>query len=88
MWVARLKDKDAAVRREAAHALGRLEPPTAAAVPPLIGALKDEDKSVRVAAASALAYGSHRSGGRNRQDGNETLTAKTTANRGTKLWRL
>src|SRR5260370_1414569 len=56
VWLTRLKDKDAAMRREAAHALGRLEPPTAAAVPALGDALKHADDEVRATAAEALGW--------------------------------
>ena len=50
-----LNDKSAAVRRNVADALGRLN--AAEAVKPLIAALKDVDVSVQVEAADALAAG-------------------------------
>src|SRR5437867_908101 len=50
-----LKDKNKAVRLEAARAVGRFRPEeTGAAVPVLIQVLKDEDPLVRSAAAFAL----------------------------------
>ena len=53
-WVADLKDKDPAVRRHAASALGGIGPEAEKAVPALIEALKDKDWSVRSRAAWAL----------------------------------
>jgi HEAT repeat protein len=48
------KDKDPAVRRAAASALGQVDPDPEVAVPVLIGALKDKAAPVRIAAAGAL----------------------------------
>src|SRR5687767_15664445 len=48
-----LKDTDAGVRKQAAHALGQLE--DAKAVPALIETLKDSDADVRRGAMQALA---------------------------------
>jgi HEAT repeat protein len=53
-WVERLKDRDAAVRKEAARALGQFRDKGQAAVRPLIEALRDADEEVRDAAALAL----------------------------------
>src|SRR6185369_9448536 len=47
-----LKSRDSNTRREAAEGLGEME--MAEAVAPLIGALSDQDASVRAAAASGL----------------------------------
>jgi HEAT repeat protein len=47
-------DRDPAVRKNAAAALGSIVPDNQAAVQPLIGALKDPDIRVRMAAAAAL----------------------------------
>jgi len=51
--IAALKDKDWAIREEAAVLLGRLKDPRA--VPPLISILRDADRSVREAAVGSLA---------------------------------
>jgi len=48
------KDKDASVRKEAALALGKVDPDPNEAVPILMDALKDKAVPVRVAAAQAL----------------------------------
>ena len=48
------KDKEAAVRKAAADALGRMDPDAKMTVPVLIDALKDKDAGVREAAATAL----------------------------------
>jgi HEAT repeat protein len=48
------KDRDAAVRKNAADALGSIVPNDKVAVQPLIEALKDPDVRVRMAAANAL----------------------------------
>jgi HEAT repeat protein len=53
-WVERLTDRDAAVRKEAALALGRFRDKGQAAVKPLIEALRDKDTGVRAAAAVSL----------------------------------
>jgi HEAT repeat protein len=49
-----LADDSAAVRTQAALALGRIGPPAAAVAPGLIGLLKDADETVRCQAAEAL----------------------------------
>ena len=52
-----LADDSAAVRTQAALALGRIGPPAAAVAPGLIGMLKDADETVRCQAAEALGRG-------------------------------
>jgi len=49
-----LKDKDKTVLGNAAHALGKIGPKAAKAVPALIKVLKDKDEGVRINAAYAL----------------------------------
>ena len=49
-----LRDQDAFVRRDAAHALGRIGPEARPATPALVAALKDKNLGVRQAAAKAL----------------------------------
>ena len=49
-----LKDKDSAVRQDAARALGGIGPAAKEAVPALTEALKDENAQVRRTAADAL----------------------------------
>src|SRR5690349_10638819 len=53
-WVARLKDKDAEVRREAVVALEKIGPGPRDVVPALIGALKDREAFVRQRVVLAL----------------------------------
>jgi HEAT repeat protein len=53
-WVADLKSKDPDARFDAAIALGRMGPATAAAVPNLIGLFEDKDEDVAVAVTIAL----------------------------------
>lgn len=53
-WVEELKSKDAAVRRSAAFALGKMGLPVAWATPELLAALADDKPAVREAAAFAL----------------------------------
>lgn len=53
-WAKRLSDKDPAVRRGAAEALGQAGPAAQQAIPELQAALTDEDGGVRRAAADAL----------------------------------
>jgi HEAT repeat protein len=55
-WLAELKDRSPAVRREAASALGSLDPPTKEVVPVLLAALGDADPSVRSNAAGSLVH--------------------------------
>jgi HEAT repeat protein len=50
-WIAQLKDKDPSNRQEAIKALQQIGQD---AVPPLIGALRDENSIVRIAAADSL----------------------------------
>ena len=50
--MAALRDKDWAIREEAARLLGQLKDPRA--VTPLVSLLRDQDRSVREAAVEAL----------------------------------
>lgn len=53
-WAADLGSADAAVRKKAARELGHIGAADKAAVPALVGALKDKDAGVREAAVLAL----------------------------------
>ncbi len=54
-WLKQIRDRDAANRYHAAHALGEMGPPVEGAVPALIGALDDPHTTVRWEAVKALA---------------------------------
>ncbi len=66
-WVAGLSSKDAAVRRSAAFALGKMGEGALPALKPLVDRLKDQDAGVRDAAAAAI--------------GDLTLNRRTAVNR-------
>lgn len=53
-WAANLSSPDPAVRKKAARELGHIGAADKAAVPALVGALKDKDAGVREAAVLAL----------------------------------
>jgi HEAT repeat protein len=53
-WAANLTSSDPAVRKKAARELGHIGAADKAAVPALVGALKDKDAGVREAAVLAL----------------------------------
>jgi hypothetical protein len=53
-WIEIARDKTSSCRAEAIHVLAEIEPPAKAAIPTLIEALKDKDKSVGFYASSAL----------------------------------
>src|SRR5579872_6597169 len=53
-WVAELSSPDAAVRRSAAFALGKIGSAASSEVSGLVGALKDDNAGVRDRAAAAL----------------------------------
>ncbi len=53
-WIKKLEDKDAAVRKEAVEALGKIGPEAHIAVPVLVKTLEDDSSAVREGAIQAL----------------------------------